>query len=117
MTCAEEKVECKYCSSATDELHQTRHVMVRDLSISGQIVYLKVPRRKFYCKHCQHYLTEDLEFMLPRRKYTERYEKYIYQRVNTSRIEQVKREESLSWEQVHGIYKHQCETLKKTGVK
>jgi len=113
LTCTEEKVECQYCSSATDELHQTRHVMVRDLPISGQIVYLKVPRRKFYCKHCQHYFTENLEFMLPRRKYTERYEKYIYQRVNTSSVEQVKREESLSWDQVHGIYKHQCEALKK----
>lgn len=113
LTCTEEKVECQCCSNVTDELHQTRHVMVRDLPISGQVVYLKVPRRKFYCKHCQHYFTENLEFMLPRRKYTERYEKYIYQRVNTSSIEQVKREESLSWDQVHGIYKHQCEGLKK----
>ena len=51
--------------------------------------------------------------MRPRRKYTDRYEKYIYQRVNVSSIEQVKREESLSWGQVDGIHKHQCEALKK----
>lgn len=113
LECTEEKVKCKYCENLTDELHQTRYVMVRDLPISGQIVYLKVPRRKFYCKHCQHYFTEELEFMKPRRKYTERYEKYIYQRVNSSSIEQVKREESLSWDQVDGIHKHQCEALKK----
>lgn len=112
LACTEEKVECKNCTNVTNELHQTRHVMVRDLPISGQIVYLKVPRRKFYCKHCQQYFTESLEFMTARRKYTERYEKYIYQRVNVSSIEQVKREESLSWDQVNGIYKHQCEALK-----
>lgn len=114
LECTEDKVKCKDCQNLTDELHQTRYVMVRDLPISGQSVYLKVPRRKFYCKHCQHYFTEDLEFMKPRRKYTERYEKYIYQRVKASSIEQVKREESLSWSQVDGIHKHQCEELKKT---
>ena len=76
LTCTEEKVECQYCSNVTDKLHQTRHTMVRDLPISGQIVYLKVPRLKFYCQHCQYYSTENLEFMVPRRKYTERYEKY-----------------------------------------
>lgn len=113
LECTEEKIKCKDCQNLTDELHQIRYVMVRDLPISGQSVYLKVPRRKFYCKHCQHYFTEDLEFMKPRRKYTERYEKYIYQRVNTSSVEQVKREESLSWSQVDGIHKHQCEVLKK----
>ena len=111
--CTEEKVQCNHCGNLTDELHQTRHVMVRDLPISGQTVYLKVPRRKFYCKHCQHYFTENLEFMTARRKYTERYENYIYQRVNASSIEQVKREEYLSWDQVHGIHQHQCEFLKK----
>lgn len=113
LSCTEENAKCKDCGNLTDELHQRRYVMVRDLPISGQTVYLKVPRRKFYCKHCQHYFTEDLEFMKPRRRYTERYEKYIYQRVNASSVEQVKREESLSWSQVDGIHKHQSEALKK----
>jgi transposase len=117
LTCTEEKVKCPHCEHLTDELHQTRHILMRDLPISGQTVYLKVPRRKFYCKHCQHYFTETLEFMAPRRKYTKRYENYIYQRVNVSSIEQVKREESLSWGQVHGIYQYQCEAQKKTGMK
>ncbi|WP_245555458.1 transposase family protein [Baaleninema simplex] len=33
-----------------DELNQTRTVRVRDLPISGQLVYLQIPRRQFYCK-------------------------------------------------------------------
>ena len=53
--------------------------------------------------------------MEARRKYTVRYEEYIYERVNVSSVEQVKREESLSWDQVHGIYQRQCENKKKIG--
>jgi transposase len=65
------------CRRLTDELHQTNNILVRDLPISGQTVYLKVPRRKFYCKQCQRYFTENLEFMEARRKYTVRYGEYI----------------------------------------
>jgi transposase len=111
--CLKEEVTCPHCSNPTDELHQTRSLLVRDLPISGQDIYLKVPRRKFYCKPCQKFFTENLEFMEERRKYTKRYEEYIYQRVNNSSIEQVKREESLSWDQVQGIYQRQCERKKK----
>ena len=119
LSCQEEVVKCNYCGSLTDELHQTNSVLVRDLSISGQMVYLKVPRRKFYCKDCQRFFTENLEFMEARRKYTVRYEEYIYGRVNVSSVEQVGREESLSWDQVNGIYQRQCEAKKKDwqGVK
>ena len=119
LSCQEEEVKCNYCGSLTDELHQTNSVLVRDLSISGQMVYLKVPRRKFYCKDCQRFFTENLEFMEARRKYTVRYEEYIYGRVNVSSVEQVGREESLSWNQVNGIYQRQCEAKKKDwqGVK
>lgn len=119
LSCQEEEVHCNYCGRLTDELHQTNSVLVRDLSISGQMVYLKVPRRKFYCKDCQRFFTENLEFMEARRKYTVRYEEYIYGRVNVSSVEQVSREESLSWDQVNGIYQRQCEVKKKDwqGVK
>ena len=36
----------------------------------------------------------------------ERYEEYIYQRVQSTNIEQVSREEKLSWDQVQGIFNH-----------
>jgi len=38
------------------------------------------------------------------RCYTQRYEAYIYQRVQASNIEQVRQEEGLSWDQVNGIF-------------
>ena len=104
-----------YCGRLTDELHQTNNLLIRDLPISGQTVYLQVPRRKFYCKKCQRFFTENLEFMEARRKYTVRYEEYVYNRVNVSSVEQVSREEALSWDKVHGIYQRQCEKKKKIG--
>jgi transposase len=111
--CLKEEVTCPHCSNLTDELHQTKSRLVRDLPISGQEIYLKIPRRKFYCQPCQKFFTENLEFVEERRKYTKRYEEYIERRVNSSSIERVKREESLSWDQVQGIYKRQCERKKK----
>lgn len=109
-----DEVVCVHCGRKTDELNQTRTVIVRDLPISGQPVYLKIPRRQFYCKHCQKYLTEDLDFVEPGRRFTKRYEEYIYERVIASSVEQVRREEDLSWDQVNGIHQHLYDLKKKT---
>lgn len=40
------------------------------------------------------------------RRYTQRYEKNIYQRIQSSSIAQVSREEELSFEKVQGIFNH-----------
>ncbi len=40
-----EGISCPHCKTYTDNLHQIRPILVRDLSILGQPVYLKVPRR------------------------------------------------------------------------
>ena len=45
--------------------------------------------------------------------YSRGYESAVYQRVQTTSIEQVSREEDLSWNQVQGIFKHQFDSKKK----
>ena len=57
------KVSCSHCGKETDTIHQNRPILVRDLSICGQPVYLEVPRRQIYCLHCQKYSTEVLDFV------------------------------------------------------
>ncbi|MEL4894515.1 transposase family protein [Crocosphaera sp. Alani8] len=52
-----QRISCPYCGKETEEIHQTRPILVRDLSICGQSVYLKIPRRQIYCSHCQKYST------------------------------------------------------------
>lgn len=109
------KVKCNYCQYSTDNIHQERPILVRDLSICGQGVYLKISRRQIYCPFCQKYSTEILDFVEKGRNYTKRYEQYIYERVKELTIEQVSYNEKLSAEQVKNIFSRIAQTKKKTG--
>ena len=90
------ETDCLHCGKSTKELHQSRSILVRDLPTFGQPVYLKIPRRNFYCRHCQKYVTERWDFISWRRQYTKRYEENIYQRVLHNNVEQISREEGLT---------------------
>lgn len=100
---------CPHCGQVTVKVHQNRSILVRDLALFGRSVYLQVPRRQFYCSHCQHYSTEVLSFVDWGRSYTQRYEAYIYQQVKQTTIEQVSQNEELSRDQVEGIFNRQFE--------
>ena len=51
-------INCPHCNEYTDTIHQNRSILVRDLSIFGRLVYLKVPRRQFRCANCKKSPTE-----------------------------------------------------------
>ena len=110
-----EGINCPHCQKYTDILHQNRPILVRDLSICGQGVYLQVPRRQFYCPHCKKSPTERLPFLEMRRKYTIRYEEYIYERVKELTVEQVSKNEQLSPEQVKQIFQRIAARKKRLG--
>lgn len=97
---------CVNCAAYIEELHQVRAIIVRDLPAFGRNVYLHLPRRQFYCKACQHYITERLDFIDLRRKYTRRYEEKIYQQVNNSSIEKVSIEQNLKVEDIKKIFNY-----------
>lgn len=94
---------CPSCHKYTEEFHQSRPILVRDLPICGKNLYLRLPRRRFYCKICQRYITEQLQFVDWRRTYTQRYEETIYSQVNHSSIETVSQQQHLRIEQVKNI--------------
>jgi transposase len=106
-------VDCPDCGQSSGELHQSRPVLLRDLSIFGQATHLKIPRRQFYCRPCQRYFTESLPYVDKGRQYTCRYEEYVYQQVQLTTIEQVSRLEGLTYDRVEGIFNHQYELKKK----
>ncbi len=108
-----ERTKCLHCQNLTSELNQVRSILVRDLPTFGKPVYLRVPRRQFYCRKCQKYFTEKLEFIDCRRLHTQRYEQSIYNRVQNSSIEQISREENLSPEEIQGIFTYVSNQLKK----
>jgi len=98
------QISCPHCQQSSHEINQIKPILVRDLPAFGKIVYLKIPRRQFYCKRCKKYPTEPLEFLGKRRTYTLRYEQYVYRKVLHSSVAQVSREEALTEEIVQGIF-------------
>ncbi|WP_445251302.1 MULTISPECIES: transposase family protein [unclassified Microcoleus] len=62
-------------------MHQNRPILVRDLSVFGRPVYLKIPLRQFDCPICQSYPTEIIDFLDVKRWHTQRYEQNIYEGV------------------------------------
>jgi transposase len=56
-----EGIVCHHCKNDTEKLHQNRPILVRDLSVFGRPVYLKIPRRQFYCprRRCSKRITRE----------------------------------------------------------
>ena len=109
-------ISCPHCQQYTEDIHQNRPVLVRDLPGFGRGVYLQVPRRQFVCSNCGKHTTEPLEFLERNRRHTQRYEWHIYQRVTVTSIEQVGREEQLKYDEVKGIFDYVSkQRQKKTG--
>jgi transposase len=109
-----EGMNCPHCQKYKEELHQNRPVLVRDLPTFGRKVYLQVPRRQFYCNECQKYSTERLKFCDWKHRHTQRYEANIYERVQKSSIEQIGREEKLSYDEIKNIFDYVYQQRKKT---
>ena len=75
----------------------------------------RVSRPQFICPNCGKYPTEILEWIEPRRNYTQRYEEYVYERVKELTVEQVSITEQLSPEQVQNIFSRKANQKKKIG--
>lgn len=95
-----EGIECPHCQAFTDVINQNRPILVRDLPMCGRHIYLRVPRRQFFCLNCRRYSTEQLEFMETGRNYTRRYEKYIYEKSQKLALQQVSEAEQLEYDRV-----------------
>ena len=96
--------DCPHCGQSSQEMRQNRPIIIRDLPAFGREILLKVPRRQFYCRCCQRYFTESLDFLDAHRHHTKRYEVAIYERIGSTTIEQVSREEHLSVDEIKGIF-------------
>jgi transposase len=104
------EINCPHCASIISELHQSKTILIRDLSVFGKPVYLRVPRRRFYCRKCQRYSTENLVWLDRGRRHTQRYEANIFERIKGASIKKVAQEEGLSFDEVEGIFKYVCES-------
>ena len=116
-------INCPNCTEYISQVHQTRSVLVRDLSIFGQVVYLKVPRRQFYCSTCKKSPTEPLLWTNRKQRQTNRYQEYIYERVSVAgdpprkelTVKQVSENEKMSEDAVQDIFHKVASSKKKVG--
>ena len=124
-------INCPNCNEYTSTIHQTRSILVRDLSIVGRLVYLKIPRRllgethaeetsarfhpQFRCNNCKKSPTEILSWLNRKQRQTNRYQEYIYERVKELTVKQVSENEKMSEDAVQDIFHKVRKLKKKTG--
>ena len=108
-------INCPSCNEYTCKTHQVRPILVRDLSVFGQLVYLKVPRRQFYCPSCKITPTEALSWLNKKQRQTNRYQEYLYEKVKELTVKQVSAREKMSEDAVQDIFHKVAQSKKKTG--
>jgi transposase len=108
LACLNESIPCPHCGRPLETINQTETVLIRDLPVFGQPVYLQVPRRQFHCGDCEKFCTERLPFMSWRHHYTTRYEQAIYEHVKQTSLEAVSRTEGLGAGTVKTIFERQA---------
>lgn len=70
--------KCPTCGETTTQVHQSYERRLRDLNIAAREVYLLVKIRQFYCKHCNGYFGESLDFADANKSHTHRQERFIF---------------------------------------
>lgn len=100
---------CPRCLTVSADLHETRTRCVRHLDMWGMRTWVHFPQRRFACAVCGRPFTEIPPWIEPRRRQTQAFELYIYERVKgkTSR-RQVALQEGLHEAVVAEIFKRQA---------
>jgi transposase len=100
---------CPDCGHVSDQVHDESEVqMIRDLSIAERQCYLVYRARRFKCQSCKNTFVERVDWKRSGVSYTERYERYVYQRVRRESVSQVAQDEGLSEEAVQAIFEHRA---------
>ncbi|MCI0556462.1 MAG: transposase family protein, partial [Anaerolineae bacterium] len=100
---------CPDCGRVSDQVHDESEVqMIRDLAIAERQCYLVYRARRFKCEPCHKTFVERVDWKRTGVSYTERYERYVYQRVRRESVSQVAQDEGLSEEAVQAIFEHRA---------
>lgn len=100
---------CPDCGHVSNRVHdESEAQIIRDLSIAERQCYLVYRARRFECEHCNKTFVERVEWKRSGVSYTERYERYVYQRVRRESVSQVAQDEGLSEEAVQAIFEHRA---------
>jgi len=100
---------CPDCGQVSNQVHdESEAQMIRDLSIAERQCYLVYRARRFKCEPCQKTFVERVAWKRPNVSYTERYERYVYQRVRRESVSQVAQDEGLSEAAVQALFEYRA---------
>lgn len=68
---------CPKCATPSQSLYDHRSVMIKDAPIRGQIIYLEIRKRRFFCKPCARPFTEYIPGIKKGSRTTERFKREI----------------------------------------
>jgi transposase len=100
---------CPVCQRVSSQIHDCHVRVKRDLSVFGLQSYLEYKQRRFWCDACAKPFTEQLQDVEVGRRYTNRYESYIYHRYKENSIQEIRRQEGLGYKAAEGIFYRQAE--------
>lgn len=69
---------CPNCGLESSQINQYYYRTLRDLNMGERYVYLRVKMRQFYCKNCNRYYSETLDFADLNKEYTHRQTDYMF---------------------------------------
>jgi transposase len=69
---------CPNCGEISTTVNQYYYRTIRDLNMGIRHVHLLVKMRQFYCKNCNRYYTETLDFADLNKEYTHRQSNYMF---------------------------------------
>ncbi len=101
-----QEATCPRCGQVSRHRHQNHRYLVRDLSMSGRTVFLRVNRRQFKCETCGKPFSESLDFIGMRRRHTHRFMEWITNQVVHSDVHNVAVQNQLTDEEVCSIIKY-----------
>jgi transposase len=102
------KFEEQICPSCLKKCKKIKSVSVRevrDMSLLGKEVYLRIESRQFHCEDCGRYFQERFSFVEANKTQTIRLEKYLYGYLKSGRsIQEVAVRENVLWDVLQGIF-------------
>ena len=68
---------CPRCATPSNTIYDHREVEVKDAPIRGKSVYLKIKKRRFFCKKCKNPFTEPVPGIKKGKRCTDRFEREL----------------------------------------
>lgn len=96
---------CPRCATPSQSVYDHRWVLIRDESVRGMYIRLKILKRRFSCKPCRRPFTEPIPGVLPGRRTTQRFRAAVMAACEKyTDLKRVREEFKVSYEFIYSAY-------------